>query len=65
MKRVGIIVAVIAVLGLGVLAWAALRPGPLDFAGGKTVALSAYDGHPTGVPADFTSKRISRCCGTP
>ena len=55
MQRVGIIVAVIAVLGLGVLAWAALRPGPLDFAGGKTVALSAYDGHPTGVPADFTA----------
>jgi mono/diheme cytochrome c family protein len=55
MKRVGIVIAVIVVLGLGVLAWAALRPGPLDFAGNKTVALSAYEGHPTGVPADFTA----------
>jgi mono/diheme cytochrome c family protein len=41
------------VIGLAVLAWAALRPGPLAFAGGKTVALSEYSGHPTGVPADF------------
>ena len=55
MKRVGIVIAVIAVLGLGVLAWAALRPGPLDFAGSKTVALSAYEGHPTGAPADLTA----------
>ena len=55
MKRVGIVIAVIAVLGLGVLAWAALRPGPLDFAGNKTVALSAYNGHPSGVPADLTA----------
>jgi mono/diheme cytochrome c family protein len=53
-KRVGIVVAVIVVLGLAVLAWAAIRPGPMAFAGGKTVALSAYSGHPTGVPADFT-----------
>ena len=55
MKRVGIVIAVIAVLGLGVLAWAALRPGPLDFAGNKTVALSGYEGHPTGAPADLTA----------
>src|SRR6201996_75348 len=53
-RRVGIVVGVIVVIGLGVLAWAALRPGPLAFAGGKTVALSAYNGHPTGIPADFT-----------
>jgi mono/diheme cytochrome c family protein len=54
-KRVGIIIGVIVVLGLGVLAWAAVRPGPLAFAGGKTVALANYSaGHPTGVPADFT-----------
>ena len=54
MKRVGIVIAVIAIIGLAVLAWAALRPGPLAFAGGQTVALAAYNGHPTGVPADFS-----------
>ena len=53
-KRVGIIVAVIVLIGLAVLAWAAIRPGPLAFAGGKTVPLAQYNGHPTGVPADFT-----------
>jgi mono/diheme cytochrome c family protein len=53
-KRVGIIIGVIVLLGLGVLAWAAIRPGPLAFAGSKTVALASYNGHPTGVPADFT-----------
>jgi mono/diheme cytochrome c family protein len=54
-RRVGIVIGVIAVIGLAVLAWAAIRPGPLAFAGGKTVALSEYSaGHPTGVPADFT-----------
>src|ERR1700751_515774 len=51
-KRVGIVIGVIVVLGLAVLAWAAIRPGPLAFAGGKTVPLSAYNGHPTGVAAD-------------
>jgi mono/diheme cytochrome c family protein len=53
-RRVGIIIGVIVLLGLGVLAWAAIRPGPLAFAGGKTVPLAQYNGHPTGVPADFT-----------
>jgi mono/diheme cytochrome c family protein len=53
-KRVGIVIGVIVLIGLGVLAWAAVRPGPLAFAGGKTVALADYSGHPTGVPADFT-----------
>ncbi len=53
-RRVGIIIGVIVLLGLGVLAWAAIRPGPLAFAGSKTVPLAQYNGHPTGVPADFT-----------
>jgi mono/diheme cytochrome c family protein len=53
-KRVGLVIGAIAVLGLAVLAWAALRPGPLAFAGGKAVPLSEYSGHPTGVPGDFT-----------
>src|ERR1700744_2149073 len=53
-QRVGIVIGVVAVIGLAVLAWAAIRPGPMAFAGGKTVALASYSGHPTGVPADFT-----------
>lgn len=52
-KGVGIVIGVIVALGLIVLAWAAIRPGPLAFAG-KGVALASYAGHPTGVPADFT-----------
>ena len=43
-RRVGIVIGVIVVIGLAVLAWAAIRPGPLAFAGGKTVALSEYIG---------------------
>jgi mono/diheme cytochrome c family protein len=51
-KRVGIVVGVIIAVGLLVLAWAAIRPGPLAFAG-DAVKLSEYQGRPTGVPADF------------
>jgi mono/diheme cytochrome c family protein len=50
--RVGIVVGVIVAIGLLVLAWAAIRPGPMAFAG-KAVPLSDYSAHPTGVPADF------------
>jgi len=53
-KRFVITLGIVVVLGLVVLAWAGLRPGPMDFAG-ATVALDAYDGDPTGVPADFTA----------
>lgn len=52
-KRIGIIVGVILLIGLLVLAWAAIRPGPLDFADGKRVALADFSGKPTGVPSDF------------
>ncbi|HEX3122284.1 MAG TPA: cytochrome c [Rhodanobacteraceae bacterium] len=55
-KRVGFAFAVIAVIGFIVLGWYATRPGPLAFAAGKTVALAAFSGHPTGVPADFSEK---------
>ena len=41
LKRIGILVAIVAVIGLGVLAWYATRPGPLAFAAGKSVALAA------------------------
>jgi mono/diheme cytochrome c family protein len=51
-KKIAIGLGVIVVLGLLVLAWAGIRPGPMDFAG-PMVALADYDGDPTGVPADF------------
>jgi mono/diheme cytochrome c family protein len=51
-----IIVAVVVVVGLGVLAWFVTGARPMAFAGGQTVALADYKGpSPTGVPADFTS----------
>jgi mono/diheme cytochrome c family protein len=51
-----IFVAVIAVIGLGVLGWFVAGARPLAFAGGKTVTLADYKGpSPAGVPADFTS----------
>jgi len=56
-RRWPIVLGVVVILGLGVLAWAAIRPGPMDFAG-ATVALSDYAGDPTGVPADFRSPDI-------
>jgi mono/diheme cytochrome c family protein len=59
-KRVGIVAGSIVAVGLLVLAWAAIRPGPLAFAG-KGVALSDYSGQPTGVPADFQdTERLAR-----
>lgn len=58
-KRIGIVVAVIVVLGLAFLAWAAIRPGPLAFAG-KGVPLAQYSGKPTGVPADFQGDDLAR-----
>ncbi|HZX91709.1 MAG TPA: cytochrome c [Rudaea sp.] len=56
LKRAGLAFAAIAVIGLIVLGWYATRPGPLAFAAGKSVALDAFSGHPTGVPADFSEK---------
>jgi len=53
-KRVGFFTALIVVVGLGVvLGWYGTRPGPLAFAGSKTVPLAAYGGHPTGAPLDL------------
>ena len=52
-KRKGIVVGVIILIGLALLAWSVIRPGPMAFAGGKRVALAEYTGKPTGVPADF------------
>ena len=53
-RRILMALGALVIVGLGVLAWAAMRPGPMDFAG-ATVALSEYDGDPTGIPADFES----------
>jgi mono/diheme cytochrome c family protein len=58
-KRIGIVVGVIVLAGLLFLAWAAIRPGPLAFAG-KGVALAQYSGKPTGVPADFQGDDMAR-----
>ena len=57
-KHVGSALLVIAAIGLVVLGWYGTRPGPLAFATGKTAALTAYSGHPTGVPPDFGEKDI-------
>ncbi|PKU25222.1 alcohol dehydrogenase [Telmatospirillum siberiense] len=47
---------ILAVIVIVVVAffWFVVGPGPLDFAGGKTVAIAAYSGaNPTGVPVEF------------
>lgn len=51
-KRTGIVVGIVIGLGVLVLIWEAVRPGPMAFAG-DTVALEQYSASPTGVPADF------------
>ena len=56
LKRTGVVLVLIAVIGLGVLGWYGTRPGPLAFAASKTATLDGYGGHPTGVPADFGEK---------
>lgn len=53
-RRLFAVIGIAIVIGFAVLAWAAIRPGPMDFAG-ATVALSDYDGDMTGVPEDFQS----------
>ncbi len=55
MKRIlaiaALIVIVVVLAGVG---WLVLGPGPLDFAGGKTVPLADYkEANPTGVPASL------------
>jgi mono/diheme cytochrome c family protein len=51
-----ILVAVVAVIGLGVLGWFVSGSRPLAFAGGQGVSLADYKApSPAGVPADFTS----------
>ncbi|WP_288823996.1 cytochrome c [uncultured Paraburkholderia sp.] len=52
---IGLVIAALAAL-LILLAWAWLQPGPMGFASGKRVDLTAYRGQsPTGVPIELTS----------
>lgn len=52
MRRLFAMLAVLALIALGVGGWMVLGPGPLDFAGATAVALQDYKGpDPTGVPA--------------
>src|SRR5262252_8634799 len=55
MKKLAIAVAIVAVILAGYVFVVAAR-GPMDFAGGKTVKLSAYqEANPTGVPAELAN----------
>jgi mono/diheme cytochrome c family protein len=48
------ITTVAAAALLGVVGWALYEPGPMDFAGGRRVALNAYSGaNPTGIPSEL------------
>jgi len=60
MRRITLTVVVfIAVLAVGIFAWLAIFPGPLDFAGGSRVALADYrEVNPTSVPADLAKADI-------
>ena len=52
-KSIGAAIVVLAVVGVGTMAYFGTRPGPMAFVDQKTVSLDAYPGKPTGVPADF------------
>ena len=52
-RKLGYLILVVAIVGLGVLAYYATRPSVFAFAGGSRVPLDQYQGQPTGVPADF------------
>ncbi len=48
------ITAIVAAVLIGVAGWVLYEPGPMDFAGGRRVALAAYSGtRPTGAPAEL------------
>ena len=52
----GLLIALVTlvVVGLAAFWWLVLIPGPMDFAGGSTVALADYHaGDPTGVPSEL------------
>jgi mono/diheme cytochrome c family protein len=55
MKRSRIIIGIAVVAVLAIMAWIMIVPGPMAFAGGQHVALTQYQGNPTGVPADLAA----------
>ena len=59
MRRVAILVVAAIVIAIGVFAWRTFTRGPLEFAGGSTVALADYhEANPTGVPASLAKADI-------
>ncbi len=58
MRRAALVIIVLLIVA-AVFAWRRFNGGPLDFAGGSTVALADYkDANPTGVPASLASADI-------
>lgn len=53
------IIGVAVVIALAILAWFVFAPGPIEFAQGGHVELSAYKGaNPTGVPAELANANL-------
>ena len=53
--------AAFVVIGAAIFDWLVLGPGPMDFAGGKRVALAGYHGaDPTGVPPELAHESLVR-----
>ena len=53
-RRLWITAAIVAAIVWVVAGWMLLEPGPMDFAGGRPVALASYSkANPTGVPAEL------------
>jgi mono/diheme cytochrome c family protein len=58
MRRTVLVIILILIIA-AVFAWRRFNPGPLDFAGGSTVALADYkDANPTGVPPGLANADI-------
>jgi mono/diheme cytochrome c family protein len=58
MRRTALVIILILIIA-AVFAWRRFNPGPLDFAGGSTVALADYkDANPTGVPASLAAADV-------
>src|SRR5512136_1129764 len=52
-------IAVVVLVIAAFVLWLAMGPGPMDFAGGKRVALSGASGPgPTGVPAELANASL-------
>ncbi|HKB95410.1 MAG TPA: cytochrome C, partial [Rhizomicrobium sp.] len=59
MRRLLVVLLIVALFVLGAVAWMVLGPGPLNFAGGSRIALQDYKGpDPTGVPAGLRNASL-------